>query len=553
MEKTITETHGGNSITYPMASDDDLNLFWRDIGIIKNMNIGSQEDAARMLPIREIAEIIAGSYDEMNREMNKSLWKMAVAPKNKIIEDTLQTLEQDNINLVRDPFAEDLSVMAIHGHAQSTHGAFRGKGYCNTDTDTVLEALEGNKIRGIEGLTRESSKKRSQGTIDELVYFAEDYLTNIIKYPWKQIQSPMKRLLTRDGQPIGGLEFASKMPIHLIRYLEQFTFGWNMDSYENREKVKQTYGHRMGGGDLFPMEKRLMMEYGIDMRHLSEKNPSGLFGILKFLDNEKSKELLTQLGIIKSWNGAEKEIDPLKENWNSMKSERAINLLKNPNIRNQYVRYERGLGCSDDIAIFLSAFSPHEYSGKPEQNLAMSGLMGTLMADKIDTLEKNSMLLFPGGQDEFIGKYFNTLFQTACRTSRNFREAFGIKKRADEQYTLTPERTLVDFTAASANTKDAKIHSSQRWLYKDLGGTSAISEYMKQVFSILRYEGLQTPSDREIRDGYHVEMKATSPSVAVTMKQIPLESVLSTMKERYNLVRNPRERENKLTQFYSKK
>jgi len=301
------------------------------------------------------------------------------------------------------------------------------------------------------------------------------------------------------------------------------------------------------------LNKLQLMGYGIGLRDLSEKRFSGLLGILNDMDRDRKIELLSQIGVVEKHANHHKSIDPMKQNWTILKQERGVDLLENRHLTNQYIRYKTGLGCADDIAIFLASFLPNTYSSQARNNAEISRFLGALMADKIDTLEKDARFVFPGGQDEFVGEYFNTLFQTVCRVNKKFRDKFEITRRKDEQYELLPQRTIVDYMAASANLRDETIHSSQRWFYKDIMGTCALSQYTKQMFSMVRRAGKETPSDAELKQIYKINMTKRTPLVNLTFKQIPARDIINTMMRRYELIYDPSQRERKLIEFYSER
>ncbi len=550
MRDKILKISKKHNATSPITGKGNINQFWKNIGEIYNRDVCSQQTASQEFSMREIGKIIEQAHDEGTFEMNAGIWKMSVAESSDIQEDARVLIKEDNLLLIRPPFSHNLSIRAIPGHAENGHSTFTQR-KPNTDPDAVLKGLEGNNIRGLEELTLNGFKDKSQKTIDEVVYFVEDYFKTILENPQKKPGRTPKRALTREGNPIGGLTFLEKQDIDMVEFMRGFYFASLMDNYDEiRTQVKDIYGYEMGGGDTFAVNNANLMKYGIDINHLTNKDPSGLLKILHDLNPQERTELLTQLKVIQPQRALPKKIDPFKQNWESLKEKYAIDLTKNPHLKNQYIRYNKGLGCSDDTAIFLASFLPQTLSKSRRKNSEISRFTGALLADKIDTLEKNARFLFPGGQDEVVGEYFNQLFQTACKTSRKFRETFNIEDRENEQYNLLPKRTVIDFTAASANRAKEITHSSQRWFYKGIEGTCALSEYVKQMYATMRYLGRGTPSDTKIKNIYHVNMAKETPKVNFTFKQVPLKEIIRIFRERGELVSNPSERERELTKFY---
>ena len=558
MGKTIEEISQQHNITKGPTSREESDIFWQDIGILKNKRIISQKQAANVLAVGEIANIIQESYGPADYAENEKQWKEKVASDSQLANDVEETIKADRLYLVNSPFSKYSSVRATPRHAQSGHATFGGYGrkkekFPNTEMDDVLKAIEGKRIDGIEDITMRGFKNESQQLIDDIAYCVEDYFKSIIKNPSKQIPNPSRRLLTREGKPIAGLEFLKNQDIDMLEFMRGFYFASLMDNHEDiRANVKQIYGHRSGGGEGYIMNKQEIMKYGINLDHLAKKRHSGLLGIINDMEYGRGIEVLTKIGVISGDAGAKGTIDPTKYNWDALKSERATDLQKNPNLTNQYVRHERGRGCGDDIAVFLASFLPNTYSKQERKNSEISRFIGALLADNIDTVEKDARFAFPGGQDEFSGEYFNKLFKTSARTSKNFRDKFEIKKRKDEQYNLLPKRVIVDYMAASANIPDETVHSSQRHFFKEVNGTCAISQYVKQVFTILRKDGKETPSDTELRRMYRVNMEGRIPLVNLTFQQIPAKDVIQTMMKRYELIREPEKREGKIREFYSR-
>lgn len=168
----------------------------------------------------------------------------------------------------------------------------------------------------------------------------------------------------------------------------------------------------------------------------------------------------------------------------------------------------------------------------------------------IDTFEKGTSIIIPGGQDELAARYFNYKFNSLCKNKNNL-EKLNITHRPKGQYDLLPKAVLVDFTVASAITNsNNKIHSSQRYflMKQDLDKsngiktTCTIKKLMQSVYFTAVSKGMGLKPLFKIHN-------YTTPKIYVGFDRIPMENALKTMYNRLRLVMEPNMRGHNLKKF----
>jgi hypothetical protein len=533
----------------PQASREQHLSFWKESIEQQFPKINTETmdmgEIAQLSP-EIISKIINQAHNGEQKIMNTFLWDSSTATREEIIQDVSKTLQEDTIMFAEPEMAKSLGIRAISGHAQEGHSIFTNKKQ-NTSTKNVLDAIGKRKY----------FQTKSQEGIDNIIYCMEDWMGNIEKKINNiNPKSNIIYLKNRNGKPLNGFSFFDeKMPIDILEYMGGFLFSSLMDNFPNiRKNIFQKYGKQMGGGESYLTNMEKLKEYGIDITHLSGINYQGIFKILNYTDPENRIKILNNLNIIKSEKLDLEKIADGTQTWDEIKSNSSVtNLLKDSKLWGQYIRNTQGMGVGDDIAIFLSAFLPQTYTnqGHRESHLAyQSRMMGALSADQIDTFEKDSSLFIPGGQDEIAGHYINGRFRRLCQ-SKKFREAFNIRERRDGEYNLISKSVIRDFTAASANTQEEHVHSSQRWFYKETEGTCAISEYTKHLYQSAKSRGKKI--ERKDIDNLCIDLYNRSSNACLTFRQIPIGLIKKILDNRLELIIEPREREKNLSSFYSNK
>lgn len=519
------------------------------------INLACVDDITQ-IPSKIIPEIIILAEDEDRAMMNESLWNFSIASPHEIIEDIEYGLEADKIMFAETEMAQSFIVRATYGHAQSGHSTFYRKKQ-NTCITDVLNAIEKIRPKNFYGLnTRRHFQKTSQASIDNIVYCMEDWfdhteqnLNNI------NSKSNIIQLKNRDGTPLNGFVPLKETPIDILENARGLRFTTLMDNLPIiRKSFYHKYGHHMGGGESYLTVTSKLKKHGIDIHHLSEMKYQGIFKILNFVNSEDRIDILLKLGIIKNKTFNLEKIAEGEYTWDEIKANPNVtNLLQNPEFSVQYIRSEKGLGVGDDISICLSAFLPQTYTKQGYIESAQgrhSKIYGGLTGDYIDTSEKDAELFMPGGQDEIVGYYINGRFRKLCR-NKKFRDVFDIEYRKDGQYDLIDMGTIVDFTGASANLPMENVHSSQRWFYKQIKGTCAVSEYFRQLY--FRTNKQDRGTLKQDLQNFVDFKKIPTRDTKFTFRQIPLGTIKTIIDKRSSLVKNPYQREENLRAFYSKK
>ncbi|MCK4997706.1 hypothetical protein KAS08_05365 [Candidatus Pacearchaeota archaeon] len=514
------------------------------------------------IPTDVIVDIMSVAESEESASKKEELWNKYVAPNESIILDAEYSLEDDNLLFTSPEMSTIFSLKAGEGHSHFGHGAYK-KSNPNTTTDKILDTIEMDapNLTG-ELFTKEKFRTQNQHAVDNIVYAVEDWFEKTMKNIDYVSSSDAITCLTNSNgvTPLNGFSFYDGLEINMIEFARGFYFTSLMDNlHDIRAKGFEKYGHMAGGGESHLVDMQRLKRNGINLSDLSKVDYKGLYGFMNDASTSKKIDILINRGIFLdkqfNWNN----FNPAKTNWNEIKEDSSIvDIINNPEYLGQYMRESKGGGVGDDIAIYLASFLPNTFRTKKYNKTPHdmhSRMMGGLMADQIDTLEKDTRLYFPGGQDEFVGKYFNELFKHACKNGK-FRKAFGIQNKKDEGYTLVDEDVIVDYTMASANIGKDHVHSSQRWFYRDIGEsnrkeTCALKEEIKHMYKISLSMG-EEMSYSDLPKHFEFNRYGESGDVLLTFKKKSLSEVLKIFDQRLDLVRDPNTREEKLLEFYSK-
>ena len=509
--------------------------------IFKNINLSCYEDIAE-LDNNILAEIIDGIYagDKDLIDMNIYFWNEGVAPSGMITQDFDSALKDFSLFWGKSSKNErDFLIRAIPGHAQSSHCMFREFNSCfpNTMAVDVVNALaefpKKYRLKDFKQFSTDTQKE-----INDIVYFLENFFIPGNKDIGYAINGKKKAL--------SNMNILKNYPFNILEALRGFYFASHMDNYDNvRKPVGEKYNYNMGGGSCYPVDVDALKKYNISLNELSEGEYSIPF--LTYMDPEKRIKLFERMGIVTSSEIFLDNIDSLC--WDEI-LERGVNINKvKGDIRNIYIRSERGPGLADDIAIFLSAFIPQTFTNNNHFDKKidpMSRFMFSYLGDKIDTLEKDASIILPGGQDEVAGRYLNLKFKQFCSSYKNRRQ-FNIKPRGD--YDLVSSSVLMDFTIASAITKH-DIHSSQRYFQRSMEckqlfrKTCALKENMRNVYLNAYSRGIDMKPIIKRLD-------YADPIINIGFTHIPLKIVQNVMNERLDLVFLPNLREKNLRDFYN--
>jgi hypothetical protein len=484
------------------------------------------------------------------KEANIVLWQSNVAPPDMIRSDFDFCLNERNRLLWGGAaHARDLLVRAIPGHATSGHCHFKNCGsiYPNTMSIDVVNALEEYPYQYRMG-SFEDYAERTQNEINQIVYFFEDFFSNP-----KETHRITKG---RDGTYLGNLKILKKnnFRLNMLQGAQGFYFCSYMDSYDPiRIGVKEKYGFEMGGGRTYAADINRLKELNIGLREFASMDYQIPF--FNHLSYENLISVFIHLGIIYEPEVNMESMDDVT--WDKiLKAGVDPREYPDKDIRKVYIRQARGSGVADDLAICNAGFIPNVHTVQDpyaDEFTIFSRVISGFLADKIDTLEKDSQIILPGGQDETAGKYINELFRRAC-TKDSFRELFGI---VSEDADLVPRELLIDYTAASA-IRGLSIHSSQRYFLRKQytepnnkgRATCTIKELMRLVH--MNAERRQFSMPPFFKDTNNI------PDIYVGFDRVPLKDVASDLSSRltaivgcdnHNILKNPNKRERNVSRI----
>jgi hypothetical protein len=543
-------------------------------------NIGYEQKSENFdsIPVELLSHFTSLIVNDENKKDNhiKNIlsWNSKIAPQKLIIKDWID-YKKEKMSYSDRKIAKDMYIRAMVGHAQQGHKMYYKTPYENTTCENILETLHSYaKNKNKKYFEREEYGKRSQKAIDDIAYFIDSWFEKRVDKKGELVRQDR---YMRIPKGLSEFNYFDGVVVNMLEFMRGFYFASLMDNYPIvRKQVESKYGWKMGGGECLAFNDSLLKAYGINLTDLSKLDYSGDFGFFNYLSPEKRESIFKDLGVIANSNFDWNNYDLKSDSWDVIKSDpNIIDTRIKTQFRNRYHRHVRGKGVSDDIAIMLSGLLPSTYqkaSHKIKHHDVISRIIGAFYADRIDTLEKESHLLFPSGQDEFIGEYFNMKFKEHCK-SKSFRNAFNILYRDDEDYNLLDMDTVIDFTAASANISRS-IHSSQRYFllekslefpakvkmpddYYKLHPLSpehksfAIKEYLRYIYSFTDYEMI--PMDSRTREQLiGTIVYPTTPEIYLTIDKIPLFDILSETKKRIELVSDleKEEREYTINNFF---
>lgn len=555
--KAISHWNNGDSLEENILNISNKSLQHPDYLLSsESKHFNSYNELVQGLEDDELISLIDGLWagNEDVIQFNAREWEREVASPEKLREDFRYSMKQFKLFWGKGNHNErDLLIRAIPGHAQSGHCTFRKTGrYPNTMTKDVAEAVSqipGYKLDGFEEFSR-----RSQEAIDEVLHFNEKFFlfwdTQAYKFP---------NAINEKDKGLGNISVLKNpgYPINMLEWLKGFYFGGNFDNYDEvRKSAEEKYGFPIGGGSCHPMDINKLKKYNLSLRELAEAEYS--IPLFNHMSPERLKRIFTKMGIIIEKSVDIESIPDSDLNWEAIK-EQGINPQNYPgkDIRNVYMREKKGQGVMDDIAIAEAGFLP-EVHGRSVQRQTMydqiSKVLAAYMADRIDTLEKDSMVIIPGGQDEIAAKYINERFKRKCM-DKNFRDVYGINvkgKNGSSAYELLPHHVLRDFTMAAAMT-DKQIHSSQAYFLKKQdyqhknrsSSTCTLKEIFNAVYTNAYSKGMEC---QPIVSQNH----KVRPNISVGFHGVPWKEVLKCFNERLNLIEDHSKRTERLYDFYNK-
>jgi hypothetical protein len=500
--------------------------------------------------LAQVLEGLAASSETQIKQNKKKFWQKVAAP------DLIVGDYDATSTFLYDGFAglnrEDLDLMATIGHAVNAHGAFRDHGkFPNTNFDDVMNALRGASKK-ISNPEIYGFPVRCQQDIDD---YAETMLFRFFDDKKKK-----RKLVNASGEFLGRLQFLDGFQAHSLGLLAGWMFTSMMDSEDVRDDVESLYGHRMGRGETFAVDRERLAYLGINLDELAKRNYD--YEFINHLDQKQLIKMFRKAGVIVSTPVDPKDIDH-RMSWSEAKEQFGMNTaLMGGDIIQAYIRAVRGLGVMDDVAIFLSGYLLPSFKNVYEivngvvmpyhdndPSELMSQLLGGAGADRVDTKEKYSYWVVEGGQDHLSGLLAAAKYAFSCQ-DKGFRDSFGIPHRSDGVYELLDRGTIVDFTLASAKLK-YDIHSSARYFLmgKDVAGfeeqvkngelTCTTNEIFRLAAEIAQH--IHIPCESLYKGSGYPPCDLT-----VGFHAVPWETVMEEMKDRLGIVVDPVHRKRRL-------
>jgi hypothetical protein len=240
-----------------------------------------------------------------------------------------------------------LLIQSIEGRSHNGSGVFSKRTYVNTTMDDIVDALNRDA---------DQTKIRRQQLIDEIHHYIDDVVHG----------AKRGRLVSERGEPFIGFEYFRDRPVNDRDVLRGIYLGGLRDNAEIRKETEKRYDYRIGCGECYLVNIRVMTQMGLDAEMLAHDG------------HEDELESYLEQGLIVEDPG---DIDP-------------------EDLRYYYIRHRVGPGQSDDSAVVVAGIM---------YNTDVA--LGVFLADAIDTLEK----YVPEYKDQdqeiayFIGRTFQDL------------------------------------------------------------------------------------------------------------------------------------------------
>ncbi len=231
----------------------------------------------------------------------------------------------DDINMLRMTWSNEQLILmqSVVSHAHLGQGVFEGLAFPNTTPEDVCHALR---------LAPQAVRDARQAMINGI----RDYVRRVLAG-----ETPA-RLLDENNEPLLGMGTLRYLEVEPLDVLRGLYLGGLRDDADLRHEVEKSTGVAVGSGKSFWVDRRRMLELGLDGAKLAKEEWGD--HIPEFRTN----------GLIVS---ADRKADP--------------------DVTYQYIRYDTGPGASDDAAIVAAGFA-----------WGMGVAVGVFFADAIDTLEK---------------------------------------------------------------------------------------------------------------------------------------------------------------------
>jgi len=239
-------------------------------------------------------------------------------------------------------------IQSVEGRSHNGSGVFSKRTYVNTTIDDVVRALNRDP---------DKVKQSRQALIDDIAAFVQSVING----------EKRDRLVNASGEPFLGFEPFRERKVSDRDVLRGLYLGGLRDNVNVRKETEERYQFKIGCGECYLVNTRVMEEMGLDGEKLAHE------------PHEDEMEEFLESGLIVEGAGAE---------------------ALNGELRYYYIRHRLGPGQSDDAAVVAAGIL---YS--------VDVALGIFLADAVDTLEKYA----PEYKDQdqelgfFIGRTFRDL------------------------------------------------------------------------------------------------------------------------------------------------
>jgi hypothetical protein len=220
-----------------------------------------------------------------------------------------------------------IHLQSIEGHAHNGHSLFHKKRFVDITMGEICKAL---------GWDPAQIRAKRQVFIDEVKEWVEEARTG----------RPRKQLVNDNGDPLFRVEFLARHEVDTELVLKGIYYGGSRDNYEVRKRAEKLYGLRIGGGECYAVDTRVMKQMGLNGDVIAHGSYASKIAEWK------------QKGLIVA--------EPEKINDDGP-------------IQYIYIRHEEGPGHSDDLAMMFAGML-----------CGYDAAFGAFLADAIDTFEKFS-------------------------------------------------------------------------------------------------------------------------------------------------------------------
>ncbi|MEM4268231.1 MAG: hypothetical protein QXK37_05375 [Candidatus Woesearchaeota archaeon] len=307
---------------------------------------------------------------------------------------------------------------SILGHMQNGHGKFKEK-----NTRYIYPYASMGLVEAGLGRNPQALKLYRQEQMEEV---RDCFLTAI------QEKQRYMRLVNKKNEPLLGIEGLGDYEYLTEECCRAAALMGRLDSHYWRRKTVETYKTsfsgeplQIGSGSTQPVNIRVLFECKLDAQFLAIVPQS-----------EEQMDFYRSIGLVVQ-NGAvnDKDVEPL------------------------YIRHVAGPGCSDDMALL--------YIGKRVRLSENSGAVKCgVVTDALDTLDKFTAVLLPGGFDEFFAE----------EIAEKWKETYGTEL-------VTSEMTMeMIYMAAKANTPKVAVSSSHRRLVQKQPGMNITTYQMHEKY-----------------------------------------------------------------------